>query len=160
MATKPTENLPGWAPADSGKRVEPDGSRKTTGYSPLEAFPSQVFNWLLYSISLWLQYIANFLANENRTLTATGSIVTDDNAKTVFINSSAGAAMGLQLPDPSENEGMKFTIKDVGGVLSTYPVSLLPFDTEAIEGYAGSYSLDADFGIWVVYCDGTNWHLL
>lgn len=57
MPTKPTVAQLDWVPSNSGVRVEPTGSKKNQGWSPLEPLPAQNENWILYSIDQWIKYL-------------------------------------------------------------------------------------------------------
>jgi len=54
--SKPTETLPLWTDGDPAKQIEPSSGKKETGWILAEKPPFQWFNWLLYSIGLWLSY--------------------------------------------------------------------------------------------------------
>lgn len=57
MPQKPTVPQLDWVPSNSGVRVEPSGSKKNQGWSPLEPLPAQNENWILYSIDQWIKYL-------------------------------------------------------------------------------------------------------
>lgn len=57
MMSRPDVSLPDWFVADPADRVEPAGSKKTSGWIPLEPLPAQNENWLNYSVSMWLDYM-------------------------------------------------------------------------------------------------------
>lgn len=70
---------------------------------------------------------------------------------------SEGGSFNVQLPDPATMTGKQFTLKDVAGFLSMFPVTLVRNGAELIEGLAEDYELRADFGAWCLYCDGVDW---
>lgn len=58
---KPTVTRLDWVPSgDVDKISEPSGSKKAQGWSPSEPLPAQQENWILYSLSRWLQYFEDF----------------------------------------------------------------------------------------------------
>lgn len=78
----------------------------------------------------------------------------------VRLDSSAGA-FSIQLPDPATLTNKKIVLKDVGGVLSSKPITLVRDDVgDLIEGLASSFILESDFGSWTLFCDGTNFHFI
>ena len=73
---------------------------------------------------------------------------------TVLINPEFGPfTLFLPMPRP----GLKFTFKDVSGILSTANVTIERFGTEKIETVAADFVLDVDFGSWNLVSDGTDW---
>ena len=167
MAVQPTENLPNWNPTNPSDRVEPSGSKKLQGYMPEEPLPAQHFNWLLYSISLWLQYLVDTatvigfgLAGQGDvSVNTTRPITATDDGKVLVLDSSSGA-FNLTLPLISTMVNKKLTIKDLGGSLSTKPVTLVRNSTEEIENIAANYVLEADYGTWNLYCDGVQYYFI
>ncbi len=154
MGTRPTAALPDWNPA-APDRVEPDGSRKGTGYAPLEPLPAQSFNWLFYSVSVWLTYLIAFW--RTKTAVATTLAITPAHDGAILHVTTAAGAFDLDLPDPSTMSGVSFKVRDVGGVLTTYPVTLDRFASETINGLAADFLLEGDYGEWTIFCDGTNY---
>jgi len=104
--------------------------------------------WVIVS-----EKIAGFLT---RSVTGTTSVTSTDIGGTLLINSASGV-FDLDLPAP--RVGFYFFIKDVGGLLSTNNVTLDRLGSETIEGLASDYLLQADFGYWQLFSDGTNWFL-
>ena len=48
-----------WIPSGSASYItQPSSGQQTTGWTPAEAPPSQVMNWLFYTIDQWIQYLA------------------------------------------------------------------------------------------------------
>jgi hypothetical protein len=88
--------------------------------------------------------------------TTTYAINLLDIGTVIHINSTNGS-FNLNLPTPSE--GFYFTVKDVGGSLSTNPVTLNRAGSEKIEMLTANYLLQADYGAWNIYSDGTDWFL-
>ena len=86
--------------------------------------------------------------------TSAYTIVAGDTGKVIFVDSTS-AAFTLTLPTPSA--GYNFIIKDKAGLLSTNNVTLARAASEKIENVAASYIMQADFGSWRVYCNGTDW---
>ncbi len=108
MATKPTESLPNWFPTDPGSIEEPDGARKLSGYAPEEVLPSKIWNWLFYSLSLWLEYLCQAFIYDAVIGTGVGAthatlelaIADSDvptNAMVLIRNSITGAATATSL---------------------------------------------------------------
>lgn len=159
MAVKPTINKLNWIQADTDAYTEPSGSKKASGYAPFEPLPAQHLNWFLRSLSLWIDYLDASVSNEIEP--AAGAVTVDDTdqGKLFLVNSTAGA-FNFILPNPAVNAGLRFRIRDVGGKLSTNPITLQRFASEGISGLAANYLLESDFGTWEVVCDGTNYYLL
>jgi hypothetical protein len=80
-----------------------------------------------------------------------------DKGNTYLVDTTNGA-ITFQLPAPIV--GMWFSFKDVGGSLSTNPVTLTRAASEKIEDLAANYALEANYGTWTVGTDGTDWFLL
>jgi len=97
--------------------------------------------------------------NPTAAKTANYSIVASDAFGLLKLDSSAGG-FDLQLPDPSSFAKRSLTIKDEAGFLSSNPVNLVRHDDELISGVQSDFALESDFGVWNLYCDGTNWELL
>ncbi len=79
--------------------------------------------------------------------------------KIIPLNSENGS-FEAQLPDPTTVDGKTFILKDVGGKLSEFPVTVLRFAAEDIEEVAADYVCSGDFGCWRFYSNGTNWLLI
>ncbi len=73
---------------------------------------------------------------------------------------SASGAFNIQLPNPSTMTGRTFVLKDQGGMLSTYNVTLLRYASEMIEKIAADFALRADYGSWKIFSDGVNWKFI
>lgn len=54
--SKPT-NKPGWNPSDSSKVVEPNSTKKAQGWAAGEKPAAEHFNWLMKTISQWIDHI-------------------------------------------------------------------------------------------------------
>lgn len=54
--SKPT-NKPGWNPSDPSKVVEPNSTKKTQGWAAGEKPAAEHFNWLMKTVSQWIDYI-------------------------------------------------------------------------------------------------------
>jgi len=167
MSTRPTEALPDFYIADPDNRTEPSGSKKTQGYSVQEPLPSQSFNWILYSISLWLKYVLDAVdgagigfgslgdvnVNTNRNITNA------DDGKVIVLDSSGGS-FTLTLPLISTMVNKKLSIVDLTGSLAAFPVTIARNSTEKIQGLGANYVLEADFGSWNLYCDGVQYYFV
>lgn len=97
--------------------------------------------------------------NPTAAKTANYSIVVSDAFGLLKLDSSAGG-FDLQLPNPSSFAKRSLTIKDVAGFLSSNQVNLVRHGNELISGIQSDFALESDFGVWDLYCDGTNWELL
>lgn len=158
---RPNINLPGWAPSDLNALVEPSVGRKTTGWQPNEPLPAQLENWLNYSMSAWLAYLAS-LTGSNVGDADAGDIptLTPASEGVVWLLDSTADAFAIELPDPDLVNGAKFYFKDVGGALDTNPVTLERFDTENFEGVQQHYVLEAPNGFWTVWAHDGDWYLI
>lgn len=54
--SKPT-NKPGWNPSDPSKIVEPSSTKKTQGWAAGEKPAAEHFNWLMKTLSQWVDYV-------------------------------------------------------------------------------------------------------
>lgn len=91
---------------------------------------------------------------------ATTTAIALINANNVFeLNSSAGS-FNLTLPAPSIFAGQSIVLKDVAGALTNNPVTLVRNAAEKIENLAANYALQANYGSWALFSDGTNWIFL
>lgn len=167
MVTKPTENKPEFLVTDPADRVEPSGSKKSAGYDPNEPLPAQSFNWLLYSISLWIAYLEDKTDVQGAGVGSVGfeyvndptAIDNEDDGKT-FLSDNEDDTLEFQLPDPTTVEGQVFTIKDTTGFFGDNPVMVLIDGAENFEGLNEDYELASPFGTWNIYCDGVDWFLI
>lgn len=92
------------------------------------------------------------LVNSNLVLTS------GDNRRILNLDSSGGS-FNIELPAPAAN--FLLTIKDFIGSLAAFPVTLTRSGPGVqIEGLAADYVLQADFGAWELYCDGTNYYFV
>jgi hypothetical protein len=207
MTTKPTLQ-PKWTftnPSQSTVSVEPDASKKITGWVPGEKPPAQQMNWLFQNLSDWVAHLNNvgILEWDAATTYQLGSFVSDlagnfyvsisasnlnfvvtntakwrkitsgknvvivdpsstptitltqaDSGKTYIIRSSLGAVL-FNLPTAVLN--FSFSVKDGDGQFSTNACTLDPPGAVQVEGLAANYLLEADFGDWSFFCDGTNY---
>lgn len=102
-------------------------------------------------ISLGTKGIVSVVANYSITSANAGQLLE--------VNTFAGA-ISLQLPNPSTMANEFVTIKDVGGYLPGFNLTLLQFSSEEIEGVAESYIMRTAFFFATLFCDGTNWWLI
>lgn len=92
------------------------------------------------------------------TFTGNRAITIADKAK--ILEGTPTAACNLTLPNPTVvATGFYFWVKDVTGVFGSFPVTFVRFGSELLENLAADYVAEANFGIWKVYTDGTNWKL-
>lgn len=92
-------------------------------------------------------------------VTGTRTLSRDDHEQTIKLDSSGGS-FDLDLPTPSDVPvGFWCRIVDVGGALSTNPVTLDRAGGESINGAAADYLLRVGLGEWVLRRDGSNWLL-
>lgn len=89
--------------------------------------------------------------------TMSNTQLTGDNSRVFLVQTSLGA-MTFNLPAPLAN--FKFKIKDVDGSCDTNNITLVRNGSEKIENVAASYIMQAPYGEWNVYSDGTNWYLV
>lgn len=76
-----------------------------------------------------------------------------DYGKVFLVNSANGAQ---QFTLPAASLGFFFTVKDVGGKADQFPITIVRAAAESIEGFAGTYTCEMQYGIWQWICDGTN----
>lgn len=82
------------------------------------------------------------------------------NAGNVLQLNSTGGAFNLQLAQPSLVKGQFWDLKDIAGLLTTNNVTLVRFAAESIEGLAANFALEANYGTWTLFCDGTNYYFI
>lgn len=80
-----------------------------------------------------------------------------DSGSIILVDTSGGE-LSLNLPEPKD--GVFFHVKDAKGSFGSEKCTLVPYDTEEIEGLATSYKLESPFGSWTVLSDGTDWFLI
>jgi len=105
-----------------------------------------------YTITSIDTKIAN--KNQTKTMTANASILVND--ETIFVNLSAPATASL--PNPAYAKGKQFTIKDIGGNLSTNNLLVLRNGSETINGSATNDTLNTNYSTTRYMSDGTNWN--
>lgn len=93
------------------------------------------------------------------TVTATRAITSADDAKVIYVDTSAGP-FNLTLPAVATMKGKKFTVKDVGGYLLGNPVTVVLNGAETIEGLASNYVLEANGGSWNFISDGVGYTII
>ena len=97
---------------------------------------------------------------ESAAKTAAYTLAATDLERVITIDSSGGA-FDLDLPDPATlPAGWWARIVDVGGALTTNPVTLSRFGAETISGVAANYLLRADHGEWILRRSGSDWLLV
>jgi hypothetical protein len=89
-----------------------------------------------------------------------GTSTIGDGYDIILINSAASRT--INLPNPAScGAGSAlarvFMIKDKSGTLNTNPATLVRFGSELIDGYAGSKTLNSNYGTWTLLTDGINW---
>lgn len=103
------------------------------------------------------QFLTDF--GVTSTVTTNTNLASTSKDNTVNLNSTGGA-FNLQLPNPSLTlPGQFWNLKDIVGMLGTNAVTLVRFGAEQIEGLAASYVLNASWGAWTIYTNGTNWFI-
>lgn len=89
--------------------------------------------------------------------TSTYSVLSTDVGKLLELDPTAGI-FTLNLPAPAD--GFFFSAMDLSGVIQDNPVTLHRFGSEKIQGLAADYTLEANWGSWKIYSDGTDYKLL
>lgn len=77
------------------------------------------------------------------------------NTRTMLVDTSS-IPITLNLPTPSAN--FWFIVKDKKGSTQSNPITLHRFSTEKIDGQAVDAILQAPFGSWMFFSDGTDWY--
>lgn len=85
------------------------------------------------------------------------TITSPDNGR-VFLADTTSAAFSFTLP--TAVSGFIFTIKDKSGTFATNNCTLARAASESIEGFAGSFIMQAAWGSWTFISDGTNWFIV
>lgn len=106
-------------------------------------------------------FIRTFVYDFGAVSTVTGNTNLASTSKDNTINlNSTGGTFNLQLPNPAlALPGQFWNLKDIVGMLGTNAVTLVRFGSEQIEGVAASYVLNASWGAWTIYTNGTNWFI-
>ena len=68
------------------------------------------------------------------------------------------AARTLTLPTPVA--GFKVSIVDISGQAGANKITLNPFSTDKIMGLNVAYILEANWGYWTFFSDGTDWFIV
>lgn len=79
------------------------------------------------------------------------------NTRTMLVDTSS-IPITLNLPTPAAN--FWFIVKDKKGTSQANPITLHRFGTEKIDGQAVDATLQANFGSWTFFSDGTDWYSL
>lgn len=96
----------------------------------------------------------NGIFNNTAVKTANYTIASTD----VYVYAdTTGGAFNLTLPDPSTVTNKTFWIKDTGGAFGTNNLTVVRFGSESIEGLASSLVLSANWGMYGIRSNGTNW---
>lgn len=89
------------------------------------------------------------------TTTLDGSYI----GQTITVDSTA-AAFSLNLLRPLSLKNKIIVIQDIGGVLSSNPLTLVRFASEKIGLIAANYVLRGNYGTWYLWSDGTDFFLI
>jgi hypothetical protein len=73
--SKPT-NKPGWNPADSSKIEEPSSLKKSQGWSEGEKPSAKHFNWLMKTVSQWIDHVDSEIDSRISSIETTAGTVT------------------------------------------------------------------------------------
>jgi hypothetical protein len=72
----------------------------------------------------------------------------------IWFDTSGGGTINLQLSSPIQRF---FYVYDKKGTFGTTPVNMLQFGSEKIANVAGTKQLNANYGMYRVSCNGTEW---
>jgi hypothetical protein len=144
--------------------TQPTTGQATTGWTGGEVPPMQYMNWLHYMTDQWVQYLDYAISNvtgivvasKNPATDSPYNVVTADKGKLFLVDTSNGA-MTFNLPVPAAN--FAIGIKDSAGGIDTNNITLHRNGSESIEGLAADYVMQAPWGEWWFYSDGTNWFI-
>lgn len=87
------------------------------------------------------------------TKTANYTILSSDLGKTILIDSSGGS---FNLTFPAISTNFLIHIKDIGGTLTSNPVTMVRSGSEKIEMLSSDYILQADYGVYHFNSNGTD----
>lgn len=76
MATKPTD-LPEWA-TDETNNTEPSAGQKASGWTNGQVPPSSYFNWYMFSVWLWIEWLNSAVVDFGANTVAAGVLDTDE----------------------------------------------------------------------------------
>lgn len=100
-------------------------------------------------------------ALSNGVLVATSLItITEASDGAVYACTTDAGAFNCQLPVPGSFKNMKFTIVDKTGNFNTAALTLVRNGSEKINNLAANLALEANFGRWTVWCDGTDFYTI
>lgn len=133
--------------------TQPNGSifLRTDG----TGLPSTIY----YRISgAWVAATTGLIAPVTATThTITTTYTIDNSSSDAWIYFNHSAAFNLTLPAPSA--GRVLYLEDISGALETNPVTLVRHASENINGIAASRVIQANWGLYTLSSDGTNWYL-
>lgn len=100
--------------------------------------------------------------NLSKSLKLPTQVVTNAFAGTVeqthyYADTSTGA-ISLALPNPASTEqGFTFDVKDIDGLAGSNTITITRHGSESINGVAGNFLCNYNFGFWSFTFDGSNW---
>lgn len=79
-------------------------------------------------------------------------------AHTVYLANTTGGAYSLTLPPAEDNAGRFLTVKKITNDINA--VTLDGNASETIDGATTNNTIDAQYDVMTLYCDGTGWHII
>lgn len=103
--------------------------------------------------------------NDRPDVLPVGSLITFNTAiaandgKAQLRVSTAGNPVTITLPPPASSVGRRIYVSDVAGTFGTNPCTVARNAAESIQGLAANRVLNAPWGSYCFWCDGTNWFM-
>jgi hypothetical protein len=81
---------------------------------------------------------------------------------TIEVDTSLAFTVGAGITLPAASDGLKFTIKDIGGQAgtSTKKIIVTPNGSNTIEGLNVAYNCESNYGSWTFLCKTNNWSII
>lgn len=133
QTTRPTV-VPTWTDGSAPFQTQPGSGQLTTGWVSNEKPPYQYMNWILWILSIWIQYIDNITNPTTIQSTQTGNFTAAFPVRTYLVSPS-GSNANATFPTAASIPAQRFTIKNIalGGVKTA---TVLPAGGDTLEQQA------------------------
>lgn len=142
--------------------LAPDGAEKINGVAATFELPDGFACSVISNGVDWfvIQGERRRLHIEVQTYASAESAVPAQNE--IFEVDTTGGVASIQLPplNTDEHTGRRIYIKDIGGALSTNPLTILRDGTDTIEGVASNFVFEADYGSLTLWASTSGWWFL
>lgn len=85
-----------------------------------------------------------------------------NNNNIIEVDTSLAFTVGAGITLPAAVDGLKFTIKDIGGQAGTSAKKIIvtPNGSNTIEGLNVAYNCESNYGSWTFLCKTNNWSII